>query len=59
MAKKSELTLGVGMTMIFTVLMMIAMPPLCKAVGMLPAVAGGWLGAAPPVIGGAHANRRY
>ncbi|MBC2694745.1 MAG: putative sulfate exporter family transporter [Desulfobacteraceae bacterium] len=43
-AKKSELTLGVGMTMIFTVLMMIAMPPLCKAVGMLPAVAGGWLG---------------
>lgn len=43
-AKKSELTLGVGMTMIFTVLMMIAMPPLCKAMGMLPAVAGGWLG---------------
>ena len=43
-AKKSELTLGVGMTMIFTVLMMIAMPPLCKALGMLPAVAGGWLG---------------
>lgn len=43
-AKKSELTLGVGMTMIFTVLMMIVMPPLCKAVGMLPAVAGGWLG---------------
>ena len=43
-AKKSELTLGVGMTMIFTVLMMIGMPPLCKAVGMTPAVAGGWMG---------------
>jgi len=43
-AKKCELTLGVGMTMIFTVLMMIGMPPLCKAVGMSPAVAGGWLG---------------
>ncbi len=43
-AKKEELTLGVGMTMIFTVLMMIGMPPLCKAVGMSPAVAGGWLG---------------
>ena len=42
--KKSELTLAVGMTMIFTVLMMISMPPLCKLVGMSPAVAGGWLG---------------
>ena len=43
-AKKAELTLAVGMTMIFTVLMMIGMPPFCKLVGMSPAVAGGWLG---------------
>ncbi len=43
-AKKAELTLAVGMTMIFTVLMMIFMPPLCKLVGMPVAVAGGWLG---------------
>ncbi|HUV12764.1 MAG TPA: putative sulfate exporter family transporter [Acidobacteriota bacterium] len=43
-AKKSELTLGVGMTMIFTVLMMIAMPPLSLALGIPSAVAGGWLG---------------
>ncbi len=43
-AKKSELTLAVGMTMIFTVLMMIAMPPLSLALGIPPAVAGGWLG---------------
>ncbi len=43
-AKKSELTLGVGMTMIFTVLMMIVMPPLCLALGIPSAVAGGWLG---------------
>lgn len=43
-AKKSELTLAVGMTMIFTVLMMIAMPPLCLALGIAPAVSGGWLG---------------
>lgn len=43
-AKKAELTLAVGMTMIFTVLMMIFMPPLCKLVGMPMAVAGGWLG---------------
>jgi uncharacterized integral membrane protein (TIGR00698 family) len=43
-AKKAELTLAVGMTMIFTVLMMIAMPPFARFVGMPPAVAGGWLG---------------
>lgn len=43
-AKKAELTLAVGMTMIFTVLMMIFMPPLCKLMGLPMAVAGGWLG---------------
>ena len=43
-AKKAELTLAVGMTMIFTVLMMIGMPPFASMVGMSPAVAGGWLG---------------
>jgi len=43
-AKKQELTLAVGMTMIFTVLMMVAMPALAKFVGMDPQVAGAWLG---------------
>jgi uncharacterized integral membrane protein (TIGR00698 family) len=43
-AKKSELTLAVGMTMIFTVLMMIFMPLIARLVDMDPAVAGGWLG---------------
>lgn len=43
-AKKEELTLAVGMTMIFTVLMMIAMPALAKAMGIDPAVGGAWLG---------------
>jgi len=43
-AKKQELTLAVGMTMIFTVVMMVVMPALAKFVGMDPAVAGGWLG---------------
>ena len=33
-AKKAELTLAVGMTMIFTVLMMIGMPPFARMVGM-------------------------
>jgi len=43
-AKKSELTLAVGMTMIFTVLMMIGMPALSGFIGLDPAVAGAWLG---------------
>ena len=43
-AKKEELTLAVGMTMIFTVIMMVAMPPFSKMIGLSPAVAGGWLG---------------
>jgi uncharacterized integral membrane protein (TIGR00698 family) len=43
-AKKSELTLAVGMTMIFTVLMMIGMPALSKVIGLSPAVGGAWLG---------------
>ncbi len=43
-ARKSELTLGVGMTMIFTVLMMVAMPALAKLMGLSDAVGGAWLG---------------
>lgn len=43
-AKKQELTLAVGMTMIFTVLMMVFMPAIAKLVGLQAAVAGAWLG---------------
>jgi uncharacterized integral membrane protein (TIGR00698 family) len=43
-AKKEELTLAVGMTLIFTVLMMIGMPPIIKAVGMNEQVGGAWMG---------------
>lgn len=43
-SKKEDLTLAVGMTMIFTVLMMVLMPPFAKFIGLSPAVAGGWLG---------------
>ena len=43
-AKKSELTLGVGMTMIFTVLMMIPCLHFRIALGIPSAVAGAWLG---------------
>jgi uncharacterized integral membrane protein (TIGR00698 family) len=43
-AKKEELTLAVGMTLIFTVLMMVGMPPIIKAVGMSEQVGGAWMG---------------
>jgi uncharacterized integral membrane protein (TIGR00698 family) len=43
-AKKNELTLAVGMTLIFTVLMMIGMPPMIRAMGMDEQVGGAWMG---------------
>lgn len=43
-AKKEELTLGVGMTLIFTVIMMIFMPLGIKAMGMDPILGGAWIG---------------
>lgn len=43
-ARKDELTLAVGMTLIFTVLMMIGMPALCQALGLDPVIAGAWIG---------------
>jgi uncharacterized integral membrane protein (TIGR00698 family) len=43
-AKKEELTLAVGMTLIFTVLMMIFMPIGIKMVGMSEIVGGAWMG---------------
>ena len=43
-AKKDDLTLAVGMTLIFTVLMMVLMPLAIKAVGMDTLVGGAWMG---------------
>lgn len=43
-AKKEELTLGIGLTMIFTVAMMVGMPALCRTFGLDPWVAGAWIG---------------
>jgi len=43
-AKKEELTLAVGMTLIFTVLMMIFMPMLIHAMGMSAVLGGAWMG---------------
>ena len=43
-AKKEELTLAVGLSLLFTVLMMIVMPVGIKAIGMDPIVGAAWIG---------------
>ena len=43
-AKKEELTLAVGMSLVFTVLMMVLMPLGIRAVGMDPIVGAAWIG---------------
>ncbi len=43
-AKKEELTLGVGMTLIFTVIMMIFMPMFIHWVGISEVIGGAWMG---------------
>jgi uncharacterized integral membrane protein (TIGR00698 family) len=43
-AKKEDLTLAVGMTLIFTVLMMFLMPLGIKAIGMHPILGAAWMG---------------
>ncbi|MBN2326965.1 MAG: putative sulfate exporter family transporter [Candidatus Omnitrophica bacterium] len=43
-AKKEELTLAVGMSLIFTSIMMIIMPNFILAVGMDPVLGGAWMG---------------
>lgn len=43
-AKKEELTLAIGMSLSFTVIMMIVLPAIIKAVGMDEVLGGAWLG---------------
>jgi uncharacterized membrane protein YadS len=43
-AKKEDLTLAVGMTLLFTVAMMIVMPWCIKAAGMSDLIGGAWMG---------------
>ncbi len=43
-AKKEDLTVAVGIGLIFTVIMMVVMPPLAKWMGMDATLAGAWLG---------------
>ena len=43
-AKKDYITIAVGQTLIFTVLMMVAMPALCRLFGFSELVSGAWIG---------------
>ena len=43
-AKKEELSLAIGMSLSFTVIMMVVMPAVIKAVGMDEVLGGAWLG---------------
>lgn len=43
-AKKTDLTFAVGISLIFTVIMMVCMPLFCKLVAMDPMVGGAWIG---------------
>ncbi|MCA9131516.1 MAG: putative sulfate exporter family transporter [Planctomycetales bacterium] len=43
-AKKEELSLAIGMSLTFTVLMMVILPAVIKAVGMSEILGGAWLG---------------
>ncbi len=43
-AKKEELSLAIGMSLSFTVVMMVVLPAVIKAVGMSEVLGGAWLG---------------
>ena len=43
-AKKTDLTFAVGISLIFTVIMMVCMPLFCKIIAMDPMVGGAWIG---------------
>jgi uncharacterized integral membrane protein (TIGR00698 family) len=43
-AKKEELSLAIGLSLLFTVAMMVAMPPFIRWAGIDPIVGGAWLG---------------
>ena len=43
-AKKEELTIAVGMSLLFTAVMMIALPTFIVSIGMHPVLGGAWIG---------------
>jgi uncharacterized integral membrane protein (TIGR00698 family) len=43
-SKKDHITIAVGQTLVFTVLMMVAMPALCRLFGFSELISGAWIG---------------
>jgi uncharacterized membrane protein YadS len=43
-AKKEELSLAIGLSLFFTVIMMVAMPPVIRWMGLDPILGGAWIG---------------
>jgi uncharacterized integral membrane protein (TIGR00698 family) len=43
-AKKEELTLSIGLSLVFTAIMMIVMPAIIKAIGLPEILGGAWMG---------------
>lgn len=58
-AKKEELTLSVGISIMFTAFMMIAMPMIIKKIGMDPVLGGAWIGGTIDSTGAVVAAGEY
>ena len=58
-AKKEELTLAVGISLIFTSIMMIALPNVIQAIGMDPVLGGAWIGGTIDATGAVAAAGAY
>lgn len=43
-AKKEELSLAIGLSLSFTVVMMVVLPQVCNAIGLSEVLAGAWIG---------------
>jgi hypothetical protein len=56
-AKKEELSLAIGLSLLFTVVMMVAMPPVIEWIGLDPIVGGAWLGGTIDATGAVVAAR--
>ena len=55
-AKKEELSLAIGMSLTFTVVMMVAMPAVIRAVGMDNVLGGAWMGGTIDATGAVAAS---
>lgn len=58
-AKKEELTLSVGISIMFTAVMMIVMPMFIKKIGMNPVLGGAWIGGTIDSTGAVVAAGEY